>query len=150
VSSRKLADEFQDVNPVHSFQRFVAAMALKPAKKLASIAQILGTTRRDEAAYVAQVLIVVAKNIVEGITGTGTDYPSQHSLITKMLPQVMHYHRSVLENSVGGEFLFDELLYQALIDLFSGFDTDRSSKVVEPACQAKNALSTFLRETKPV
>jgi hypothetical protein len=111
VSSRKLADEFQDVNPVHSFQRSVAAMALKPAKKLASIAQILGTTRRDEAAYVAQVLIVVAKNIVEGITGAGTDYPSQHSLITKMLPQVMHYHRSVPENSVGEEFLVDESFY---------------------------------------
>jgi hypothetical protein len=34
--------------------------------------------------------------------------------------------------------------------LFSGLDTDRSSKIVELACQAENALSTAPRETKPV
>jgi len=123
---------------------------LHPAEKLASIAQVLGAARRNESACVAQVFVVFVKYVIERIRAAIANCPSQHSLITKMFQQVMHYHRSVPEGSVGGEFLVDESLYQALIDLFSGLDTDRSRKIVELACQAENTLSAPARETKPV
>ena len=141
MSLGKLADEFQDVDPIHSFQGSVAAMALNPAKKLASIAQVLGTTRREQTAYIAQVVIVVVKNFVKGITGAGTDWLRQHCFIPKMLPQVTHDPRSVFENSVPGKFLLDEPRYQALIDFCCGLETGRSREIVESAYQAKNSVS---------
>lgn len=114
---RKFADEFQDVDPVHSFQRFVATMALKPVEKLASTAQVLETARRNEAAYVAQVLIVVAKDSVERTVGRSCCLLRRYTLFTKVLPEVMHSRASILEEPVGGQFLFKETFDQSLIDL---------------------------------
>jgi hypothetical protein len=66
---RKLSDELQNVGAIHALQRLFAPMVPKPAKKLASIAQILGTACRNEATCIAQMLMVVAKNNVDRIVG---------------------------------------------------------------------------------
>jgi len=150
VPLRELSDEFQDVNAVRSLQGSVATMVLKPGEQLASIAQVLGAARGNEPAYVAQVLTVAVKSTIEEIIGVGADCPwHHHPLITKMLPKMLHYRGSILEDSMGGEFLFDKSLDQTLIDLCSSLDMDCSGEVIEPAHEAENALSAAPRETKP-
>jgi hypothetical protein len=136
VPSRKLSDEFQNVDPINALKGLFAPMVLKPNEKLAGIAKVLGTARRNEATRIAEMLIVFAKNNVEGIVGESRCRPGDYLLLTKILPQLVHVRASLLEDPLGGEFLFYEALDQALSDLLNSLDALCPCEVVELACQA--------------
>jgi hypothetical protein len=135
-----LKDEFQNVDAVRSLQSFVAMTVLQPNEALAGVAQMSRAARGSEPAHIAEVLIVLVKDSVEGIGGRARDDPGYHSFVAEMLPKVLHYHGSISEYSVGPKVLFEKARDQLCIDLFCILNTKYSGKVIELAHEPENAL----------
>jgi hypothetical protein len=72
------------------------------------------------------------------------------SLRTKIVPQVTHARRRILEDAMARKVLFDETLDQELCYLFCSLDAVCLSELVELACELQATPTAPPREAKPM
>src|SRR6266581_8707952 len=129
VESRKLRDEFQNIDTVEAIDELVAVPISKPVEKTTCITQRFRSARQNQPTHIAQMLVVIAKNGFAGIVQMGSRHHWDYPLIAKMFPKVAHCNGS--ETDLMGQLLFNKALHQAFVDCFSVCNTDCSRVVVE-------------------